>query len=118
MSTETGAVPRVGRVVGKATKRVEGMEKVTGAARYTEDLSFPGMLFARLVLSPHPHARVVRIPVAIARQVPGVVAVLTARDLPAGVTHKIMAGEETRYTGHPVAVVLAETEAAATDGAD
>src|SRR5574337_432828 len=118
MSTETGAVPPATRLVGKATKRVEGMEKVKGAARYTEDLSFPSMLYARLVLSPHPHARVVRIPAAVAMQVPGVVAVLTASDLPAGVTHKIMADEETRYTGQPVAVVLAETDAAAADAVD
>jgi len=118
MSAQTTADSLAPRVVGKATKRVEGMEKVTGTARYTEDLSLPGMLYARLVLSPHPHARVVRVPAALAMQVSGVVAVLTASDLPAGVTHKIMAGEETRYTGQPVAVVLAETEAAAADGAD
>ncbi len=118
MSVDTTASSLATRVVGKATKRVEGMEKVTGAARYTEDLSLPAMLYARLVLSPHPHARVVRIPAAVAMQVPGVVAVLTASDLPVGVTHKIMANEETRYTGQPVAVVLAETEAAAADGAD
>jgi CO/xanthine dehydrogenase Mo-binding subunit len=118
MSAQPTADSLATRVVGKATKRVEGMEKVTGTARYTEDLSLPGMLYARLVLSPHPHARVVRIPAALAMQVSGVVAVLTASDLPAGVTHKIMAGEETRYTGQPVAVVLAETEAAAADGAD
>src|SRR6266851_2984858 len=118
MSVDTTAGSLATRVVGKATKRVEGMEKVTGTARYTEDLSLPGMLYARLVLSPHAHARVVRIPAALAMQVSGVVAVLTASDLPAGVTHKIMAGEETRYTGQPVAIVLAETEAAAADGAD
>ncbi|HVH30478.1 MAG TPA: xanthine dehydrogenase family protein molybdopterin-binding subunit, partial [bacterium] len=118
MSVDITAGTVATRVVGKATKRVEGMEKVTGTARYTEDLSLPGMLSARLVLSPHPHARVVRIPAAGAIQVPGVVAVLTASDLPAGVTHKVMADKETRYTGQPVALVLAETEAAAADAAD
>src|SRR5712692_4556600 len=110
MSAQTTADSLAPRVVGKATKRVEGLEKFTGTARYTEDLSLPGMLYTRLVLSPHP-------PAPLAMQVSGVVAVLTASDLPAGVTHKIMAGEETRYTGQPVAVVLAETEAAAADGA-
>lgn len=118
MSVDTTAGSLATRVVGKATRRVEGMEKVTGAARYTEDLSLPGMLSARLVLSPHPHARVVAIPAAVAMQVPGVVAVLTASALPAGVTHKVMADRETRYTGQPVALVLAETEAAGTDAAD
>jgi CO/xanthine dehydrogenase Mo-binding subunit len=106
------------RAVGKATKRVEGLEKVTGSARYTEDLFLPGMLHGRLVLSPHPHARVVRVPAEQALQVPGVVAVVTAADLPDGVNSQLLADEEVRYTGQPVAVVLAETEAAAADGVD
>lgn len=103
-------------VAGKPTKRVEGLEKITGAARYTEDLRLPGMLSARLLLSPHPHARVTRLPKEKALQVPGVVAVITEDDLPEGVSSEILAGDEPRYTGQPVAVVLAETEAAAADG--
>lgn len=118
MSVQAGISPTATHVVGKATKRVEGLEKVTGTARYTEDLSLPGMLHARLVLSPHPHARVVRIPTDVAQQVPGVVAVITASDLPQGVVHKTMAEKETRYTGQPVAIVVAETEAASADGAE
>jgi len=94
------------------------LEKVTGAARYTEDLYLPGMLHARLVLSPHPHARVVALPKHEALMVPGVIAVVTEADLPEGVTSQILAAGETRYTGQPVAAVLAETEAAAVDGAD
>ncbi len=118
MSVESRVTSHQSRVVGRPTKRIEGLEKVTGAAKYTEDLYLPGMLHARLVLSPHPHARVVRLPKDEALTVPGVVAVITEADLPEGVSSQIMAGEEARYTGQPVAAVLAETEAAAVDGAD
>src|SRR5256885_41075 len=45
-------------VVGKPAARLDGRLKVTGAARYTADVRLPGMLFARMVVSPHPHARV------------------------------------------------------------
>jgi len=118
MSVESRITSRESRVVGKPTKRIEGLEKVTGAARYTEDLYLPGMLHARLVLSPHPHARVVAVPREIALAVPGVAAVVTEADLPDGVSSQLLADDETRYTGQPVAAVLAETEAAAVDGAD
>jgi CO/xanthine dehydrogenase Mo-binding subunit len=105
------------RIVGKRTKRVEGLEKVTGAARYTEDLMFPGMLYARLLLSPHPHGRVTRIRKEDALAVSGVVAVLMEEDLPDGASISLLAADgEARYTGQPVAVVLAESEAAAADG--
>lgn len=105
------------RVVGKATKRVEGLEKVTGAARYTEDVKLAGMLYGRLLLSPHPHARLTRIRKEDALSVSGVVAVITEDDLPDGVSSNLMAADgEARYTGQPVAAVLAESEAAAADG--
>src|SRR5256886_14390701 len=118
MSVESRITSRESRVVGKPAKRIEGLEKVTGSARYTEDLYLPGMLHARLVLSPHPHARVVAVPREIALAVPGVAAVVTEADLPEGVSSQLLADDETRYTGQPVAAVLAETEAAAVDGAD
>src|SRR2546426_4298410 len=76
------------------------------------------MLHARLVLSPHPHARMVRVPREITLAIPGVVAVVTEADLPDGVSSQLLANEEVRYTGQPVAAVLAESEAAAVGGAD
>jgi len=106
------------RAIGKATKRIDGREKVTGAARYTEDLRLPGMLHARLLLSPHPRARVVAVGREAALSVSGVTAVVTAEELArlgqgaAG----LLAGPNARYTGQPVAVVLAESEQAAADG--
>src|SRR2546428_13772137 len=93
MSVESRITSHESRVVGKPTKRIEGLEKVTGAARYTEDLYLPGMLHARLVLSPHPHARVVRAPREITLAAPGVVAVPPQPALPDGVSRPIMAQE-------------------------
>jgi len=106
------------KTIGKSAKRIEGLEKITGAARYTEDLVLPGMLHARLVLSPHPHARIVGMQSGTALAVPGVIAVVTEADLPEEVSSELLADGETRYTGHPVAVVVGESAAAADDGAD
>lgn len=106
-------------VVGKPTKRIEGLGKVTGSARYTEDLQLPGMLHARLLLSPHPHARMSRLPKAAALAVPGVVSVVTEEDLPEGVSSHLLARHgEALYSGHPVAVVLAEADSAAADAVE
>lgn len=110
--------------VGSSRKLLEGREKVTGRARYAGDLRLPGMLHARPVLSPYAHARIVAIDAEAARQVPGVVAVLMAEDLPTrsramNSRHSaVLARERALWRGQPVAVVLAESEAAARDGAD
>src|SRR4029434_10255011 len=61
--------------------RVEGPLKVTGRARYSADVSLPGMLWARFLMSPVPHARIVSIDASAARAVPGVHAVLTGQDV-------------------------------------
>lgn len=107
-------------VIGKPTRRVEGLEKVTGAARYTEDIRLPNMLHARLLLSPHPRARVLGLAREAAMRVPGVTAVVAAEDLArlGGDARDLLVGSVTRYTGEPVAVVLADSEAAAADGLD
>jgi xanthine dehydrogenase YagR molybdenum-binding subunit len=62
-------------VVGKPTPRVDGKRKVTGAARYTADVQLPGMLYARRVCSPHPHAKVRAVDTSAAERLPGVKAV-------------------------------------------
>ena len=67
--------------VGKSEMRKDAWSKVTGEAQYVDDLPAEGTLYARVLRSPHHHARIVRIDVADAAQVPGVVAVLTARDV-------------------------------------
>src|SRR5947209_12749181 len=112
------------RLVGKRFKRADSPERLTGQVRYTGDLVLPGLLYGRLVRSPHASARIVSIDKSQAEATPGVVAVLTAEDLPVsdirGAVESrniMMALERTTYVGQPVAVVLAESEAAAEDGA-
>ena len=111
------------RYVGTRRPRIDSREKVIGATRYAGDLTVPGLLHARIVPSLHAHARIRAIDAAAALAVPGVVAVLTAKDLPI-VGH----GEERRFeplardvavfAGQPVALVIGETEAAAEDAVD
>ena len=64
-------------VVGHATPRIDAVERVTGKATYTGDVSLPGMLYARVLRSPHPHARIRRIDASKALALPGVKAVIT-----------------------------------------
>jgi 4-hydroxybenzoyl-CoA reductase alpha subunit len=69
-------------VIGKRVPRVDAREKATGAARYTDDLSLPGMLHGRLLRSSVAHARIASIDTSRARALPGVAAVITGEDLP------------------------------------
>src|SRR2546421_12867925 len=108
--------------VGRATRRQDAPDKLTGRARYAGDVSVAGMLHARLVLSPYAHARIVSIDTSAAESVPGVQAVYTSETLgmakrdSSSRTQSPLAHKEALWCGHPVAVVLAETEAAAEDG--
>ncbi len=110
--------------LGKGRKLIDGPEKVTGRAQYTADVRLPRMLHIRPVLSPYAHAKIVAIDVAAARQVPGVVAVLAAQDLPTrnkpiNSRHSaVLAQERVLFRGQPVVAVVAESEQAAQDGAD
>jgi CO/xanthine dehydrogenase Mo-binding subunit len=109
--------------VGKSTQRTDGPDKVTGRTRYAGDLTFPGLLHARLVLSPYAHARIVSIDTSAALETPGVVAVFTGATLQmaksdsASRAQAPLAKKEVAWYGHPVAIVIAESEAAALDGA-
>src|SRR5215831_10965074 len=64
-------------VVGHDTSRIDAIERVSGRAKYTADVSLPGMLFARVLRSPHPHARIRSIDLSKARALPGVTAIVT-----------------------------------------
>jgi CO/xanthine dehydrogenase Mo-binding subunit len=113
----------VSGTIGVRRRRVDGEAKVRGTTRYAADLAVPDILHARLVLSSEAHARIAGIDTAAARAVPGVVAVLTAADLPVspdapGRAGEPLARDEVVFAGQPVAMVVAETEAAATDGVD
>jgi CO/xanthine dehydrogenase Mo-binding subunit len=109
--------------IGVPRRRVDGEGKVRGSTRYAADLPVPGLLHARLVLAAEAHGRIVSIDGDAALRVAGVVAVLTAADLPfvesaAGRAGQPLARTEVVFSGQPVALVVAETEAAATDGVD
>jgi CO/xanthine dehydrogenase Mo-binding subunit len=110
--------------LGKGRRLIDGAEKVTGRARYAADVSLPGMLHARPVLSPYAHAKIISIDKSAAEQIPGVVTILTAQDLPtknqviASRNSAVLAKERVLFRGQPVAVVVGETPAAAQDGAD
>ena len=68
--------------LGHPTPRIDAVERVTGRATYTRDVQLPGMLYARVLRSPHPHARIVGIDTSRARALPGVHAVLTGPEIP------------------------------------
>ena len=106
-------------VVGRRTPRVDGRLKVTGAAKYTADVRLPGMLFARMVCSPYPHARIRSIDTTAAQAAPGVRAVHVldrvlgnaelrdkSKELPA--KYPVV-----RFAGQPIAAIAATTQAAA-----
>ncbi|HHY94865.1 MAG TPA: xanthine dehydrogenase family protein molybdopterin-binding subunit [Firmicutes bacterium] len=103
------------RPIGTGVRRVDGLEKVTGQARFVADMLLPGMLHARVVRSPHAHARIVSIDVSRALALPGVKAVVTGEDCPdrIGVCIKDqwpLARFKVRFTGEPVAAVIATSE--------
>jgi CO/xanthine dehydrogenase Mo-binding subunit len=109
---------------GKRTRRQDGYDKLVGRTRYAGDLAFAGLLHARLVLSPYAHARIANIDASAALEVPGVTAVYTSHTLGMSApeasarSQSPLASKEVLWCGHPVAIVLAETEAAAEDGVD
>jgi CO/xanthine dehydrogenase Mo-binding subunit/aerobic-type carbon monoxide dehydrogenase small subunit (CoxS/CutS family) len=109
-------------VIGGSQTRVDARDKVTGAARFAEDIKMPGLLYAALVRSPLPHARVRRVDGGTAMELPGVIRVLTAADVPGhndleGYSrneHLLAApGDSVRMIGDAVALVVAETPEAA-----
>lgn len=108
--------------VGTSLPRQDGPDKVTGRARYAGDQRLEGMLYARLVLSPYAHARILHIDPAPALEIPGVVAVFTAETLgmtqadPSSRAQTPLARQEALWSGQPVAVVVGQTEGSAKDG--
>jgi len=108
------------RVVGKALRKVDATAKVTGATKFADDLFLPRMLYAKLLRSPHPHARIVSIDTTRAAALPGVKAVLTGKDLPipfgilpVSQDEHALALEKVRFVGDPVAAIAATSEEAA-----
>jgi 4-hydroxybenzoyl-CoA reductase subunit alpha len=108
-------------VVGKRLPRVDGAVKATGAAQYTDDMTLPGMLYGKILRSPHPHARILDVDTARAQHLPGVKAVITGKDT-LGVKYGLwrlypnlldeypLAMDRVRYIGDEVAAVAAIDE--------
>jgi xanthine dehydrogenase molybdenum-binding subunit len=100
-------------VVGKRTPRIDAYERVTGQAQYTGDLQLPGMLYARVLRSPHPHAKIISIDTSKAEKLPGVKAVIHHGNaqIPwssGGHTHRrFIFNNPVRFVGDPVAAVAA-----------
>jgi CO/xanthine dehydrogenase Mo-binding subunit len=107
------------RVVGKPIPQKDSPKKVRGDADYVGDMNLPGMLHAKVLRSPHPHARILNVDTKRAAGVPGVVAVFAGGDVPEkpwGIVHKdqyVLARDKVRYVGEEVAAVAAESEEAA-----
>ena len=99
------------RVVGKPIGRVDGIEKVSGEARYSGDVTLPDLIWGKALRSPLPHARILRIDTSRAKAFPGVLAVLTAADLPNILVGRrmfdmpLLARDRVRFIGERVAVV-------------
>jgi len=114
--TMTHDAPKVGSQVGRSVPRLEGRDKVTGRAEYTHTMRLPGMLYCKLFRSTVAHGRIKSVDTSAAKQVPGVVHVITIDDVmkvipnpyygPAFHDQPILAHEKVRFVGEPVAAVL------------
>lgn len=100
--------------IGKPVTRVEGRDKVSGLTKYSADRVSPGTVWGKCLRSPLPHATILNIDVSKARALPGVLAVLTGRDIPRVLTGRrirdmpMLALDRVRFVGEKIAVVAAE----------
>jgi 4-hydroxybenzoyl-CoA reductase subunit alpha len=107
-------------IIGKPTAMIDAAQKTTGAGKYTDDLSVPGMLIGKILHSPYPHARITCIDTSRAEKCEGVVAVVVGKDapnpygiLPVGHDEYALALDKVRYMGDNVACVVGVSEAMA-----
>ena len=105
-------------VVGQVVARPEARQKTTGEAIFTDDISFPGMLFGVTLRAGIPHGKLINLDISKAKKLPGVQAVLTAGDIPGRVNHGLIVqdwpalvgvGKKVRYVGDAVAIIAADT---------
>ena len=105
-------------VVGQVVPRPEAVQKVNGEAIYTDDISFPDMLFGATLRAGIPHGKLKKLDISKAKKLPGVRAVLTADDIPGRINHGLIiqdwpaligVGEKVRYVGDAVAIIAADT---------
>src|SRR3954464_1700789 len=116
--------------IGQRTIRPDGVDKVTGRAAFAADTTMPGMVWGKVLRSPHPHARILSIDTSKAEALPGVKAVVTAKDIidfpldksvmlgiqdMRWMCRNVMAREKALFHGHPVAAVAADSQAIAAE---
>ena len=100
--------------IGKSAPKIEGLQKVSGTALYTADNLIPGTIWGKVLRSPYAHARIVRVDASRVKSRPGVMAVVTAADIPDLLTGRrlrdmpMLARDRARFIGEKVAVVAAE----------
>jgi CO/xanthine dehydrogenase Mo-binding subunit len=108
-------------VLGRAVPRAEGADKVAGRTLYTADVTLPGMLWGKILRSPHAHARIVRVDAEKARRAPGVRAVVTGSEIPNRYVGKairdmpVLCWDIVRFVGDRVAAVAADSPEEAED---
>lgn len=113
------ASPPMYDVVGKRLNRLDGAGKVTGAAVYASDFSLPGMLHGRILRSPHPHAKIMRLDATAARKLPGVRAIVTGASQKLNrfgnfiKDFEVFATDRVYHIGQAIAGVAADSEYAA-----
>jgi aldehyde oxidoreductase len=107
----------IGDVVGAPVEKKDALDKALGALKYGDDMTPEGVLHGKVLWSAHPHAEILSIDIAEAKGMPGVKAILTAKDVPGDNVYgpmvrdaQVMAMEKVRFIGEPVVVVFAESE--------
>lgn len=124
MSATNGNTKEAFKYIGKPRPIIDGLEKVTGYAKFSGNFSLPNMLYIRPILAQMANALINGVDKEDAEAVPGVVAVLTAEDLPTkdklinSRNTAVLAKERTLWVGQPVAAIVAETPEAAADAAE
>jgi CO/xanthine dehydrogenase Mo-binding subunit len=112
------------KVVGTAVPRADGSDKVSGQTVYAADVKLPGLLWAKILRSPHPHARIRRVDISKAEKVPGVRAIIAGEDVKGRLIGKqirdmpVLCWDTVRFVGDRVAAVAAETVEAAEEASD
>ena len=108
------------KIIGKRQPKIDAWKRVSGKAKYASDIYLPGMLYARILRSPYPHAKVVKIDVEKAKALPGVKAILTFKEVPSFRWHADMPilTDTARFEGDDIAVVAAVDEERAREAID
>src|SRR6185312_1971380 len=114
--TSLPAVKEALNAISRPLPRPDAVEKVNGKGIFADDLYVEGMLYARALRSKYPHARLLNVDVTRAKELPGVVAVLTAEDIPGRkdcgvheVDWPVLCYDKVRYVGDAIALVVAES---------